>query len=158
MFATQFARLLTVALYGFLSFFWSGCQGHDHDHEDDAFNAQAIALHDSLVVVESDVRTLLADLQAQADGADVLTDSLTAIAADLDTWETFLVEPEGAHEDGHDHGHDHDHDHDHDHSHDAPDVTPEQMVEVQQALLDAIRVLHTRLSALPAASASATAP
>jgi len=154
MFATRFTRLLTVALYGFLSFFWSGCQGHDHDHdhEVEAFNIQAIALHDSIVVVESDVRTLLADLQAGAGDSVVLTDSLSVIAADLETWETFLVEPAGAHEDGHDHGHDHDHDHDH--SHDTPDVTPEQMVEVQQALLNAIRVLHSRLSALPAVAAS----
>ncbi|MEM6646531.1 MAG: hypothetical protein AAF730_09795 [Bacteroidota bacterium] len=154
MFATQFARLLTVALYGFLSFFWSGCQGHDHDHEAEAFQTEALSLHDSLVVVESDVRTLLADLQAQAGDSDVLADSLTAITADLETWETFMVEPEGAHEDGHDHSHDHDHDH----SHDAPDVTPEQMVEVQQALLDAIKGLHTRLTALPAATASVSSP
>ncbi len=117
-----------------------GC--HAHDPETEALQAEAIALHDSLVVIETQVR----DALAQATEADTLQlatpvlDSLDAIRADLDTWSSYVVEPPGAHEDE-------DHDHSHDHA-PAADVTPQQMVELQQALLDGIEALQVRLERL----------
>ena len=72
--------------------------------------------------------------------APPVLDSLDAIRADLDTWSSYVVEPPGAHEDE-------DHDHSHDHA-PAADVTPQQMVELQQALLDGIEALQLRLERL----------
>ncbi|MEM1128801.1 MAG: hypothetical protein AAGI71_19310 [Bacteroidota bacterium] len=134
-----------------------GC--HNHDPEAEALQAEAVALHDSLVVIENQVRDALAlmtlgatPLEADTlQPATPLLDSLDAIEADLATWSSYLVEPAGAHED-HD---DHDHDHDHDHS-PAPDVTPQQMVELQQALLDDIVALQGRLEQLNLDAVSAT--
>ncbi len=117
-----------------------GC--HDHDPETEALQAEAIALHDSLVVIETQVRDALAQAATEADTLQFATpvlDSLDAIRADLDTWSSYVVEPPG--------GDDHDHDHAHDHA-PAPDVTPQQMVELQQALLDGIEALQLRLERL----------
>lgn len=118
-----------------------GC--HDHDPEAEALQAEAIALHDSLVVIETQVRDALAQVATEAETrqlAPPVLDSLDAIRADLDTWSSYVVEPPGAHEDE-------DHDHSHDHA-PAADVTPQQMVELQQALLDGIEALQLRLERL----------
>lgn len=117
-----------------------GC--HAHDPAVEALEARALALHDSILVVEKQVRAQVEHLEG-ADTASLsefaLRDSLEALTADLATWTEALVEPEG----------EHDHDHGHDHSHEpALEVTPEQMVELQHALLEGIQVLHTRTTAL----------
>ncbi|GAB5520876.1 MAG: hypothetical protein RhofKO_31270 [Rhodothermales bacterium] len=140
----RLARLLPTIVYSTLLFVGSGCQGHNHDHETNRPQTQALALHDSLVAIEADVRATMDALREEANPPSALNDSLNVIAADLLTWEQFVVEPEGAHDE-------HGHDHTHDHSHMPPaNVTPEQMVEVQQALLNVIRALHHRLLALTA--------
>lgn len=133
------ASLLAVVLI----FAAVGC--HSHDHEGEAFNAQSAALHDSLMVIEADVRAELNRLEAtlgeDSDGS-ALADSIAAIDAAFADWAEYLVEPLGD-------DHDHDHGHDHDHSHEpAPDVTPEQMVDLQQALLDGIVAIQARVSSL----------
>ena len=118
-----------------------GC--HAHDPETEALQAEAIALHDSLVVIETQVRDALAQAATEADTlqfAPPVLDSLDAIRADLDTWSSYVVEPPDAHEDE-------EHDHAHDHA-PAADVTPQQMVELQQALLDGIEALQVRLERL----------
>ena len=118
-----------------------GC--HAHDPETEALQAEALALHDSLVVIETQVRDALAQAATEADTLQLATpvlDSLDAIRADLDTWSSYLVEPPGDHDE-------HDHNHSHDHA-PAADVTPQQMVEVQQALLDGIEALQLRLERL----------
>jgi len=119
-----------------------GC--HAHDPAVEALEARAIALHDSLIVVEKQVRAQV-DLLESTDAARLteygLNDSLDAVTADLAVWTEALVEPPSDDE------HDHDHDHDHDHA-PALEVTPEQMVDLQQALLDGIEALHTRTTAL----------
>ena len=120
-----------------------GCQGNDAETE--ALEAQAIALHDSLVVIESQVRNALAQVTSETTTHELATpllDSLNAIQADLEAWSSYVIEPPGAHEE-------HDHSHDHDHSHEPPpDITPQQMVEVQQALLTGIGALKVRFDQL----------
>ena len=116
-----------------------GC--HDHDPATEALQAEALALHDSLVVIETQVRDALAQVATEVDTrqfAPPILDSLDAIRADLDTWSSYVVEPPGDHDD---------HNHTHDHA-PAADVTPQQMVELQQALLDAIEALQLRLERL----------
>lgn len=131
-----FVRLMPL----FVGMLLLGC--HAHDPAVEALEARAIALHDSIVVVEKQVRAQVEDLE-NADAARLsefaLRDSLDAVTADLAAWTEALVEPPGDHE--------HDHDHSHDHA-PALEVTPEQMVELQQALLDGIQVLHARTTAL----------
>ena len=118
-----------------------GC--HAHDPVTEALEAEALALHDSLMVIETGVRDALAQVAADVDTQQLeapVRDSLDAIQADLDTWSGYVVEPPHSHDD-------HDHDHDHDHA-SPPEVTPEQMVELQQALLDEIAALQARLERL----------
>lgn len=132
----HFFRLMPL----FLGMLLLGC--HAHDPAVEALEARAIALHDSILVVEKQVRAQVEDLE-NVDAARLsefsLRDSLDAVTADLAAWTEALVEPPGDHE--------HDHDHSHDHA-PALEVTPEQMVELQQALLDGIQALHVRTTAL----------
>lgn len=131
---TPWLRVRYLSVFAVLLLFVVGCQRHDHEAEE--LEAEAIALHDSLVVIESEVRDVLAEAAAAGDGP--MVDSLNAIRADLETWSGYLVEPPGA---------DDDHEHDHDHE-PAVDLTPEQMLEVQQSLLDGIEALQMRLQQL----------
>ena len=150
MYPNRFCSLCLAGLFLALATF--GC--HEHDPVTEALEAEAIALHDSLVVIEADVRDALEQLtthlQAQQLAASA-GDSLEAIRADLATWSSYLVEPPNAHGDD-DHGHDHDHDHDHA---PPPDVTPQQMVDLQQGLLERIHVLQVRLESLDLEAAEA---
>ncbi|MEO0560000.1 MAG: hypothetical protein AAF170_17670 [Bacteroidota bacterium] len=128
--------------------------------EVEVHQAEAIALHDSLVVIESQVRNALAQAATEAETRQLATsvlDSLDAIRADLDAWSSFVVEPSGDHDDTHEHDDSHDHDDAHDHDHTpAVDVTPQQMVELQQALLDGIVALQIRLNRLSLDAAPAS--
>ena len=141
-------RLLvyTLALVG-LVLSLMGCHGHD---DTEVLQAQALALHDSILVVETQINDALAQVTAQVTTQDdsrqlarPIRDSLAAIWADLVTWNSYVIEPPGGDHDGHDHAHGHAHDHA-----PPPDMTPQQMVEVQQALLDEIRTLQARLEQL----------
>ncbi len=127
----------------------TGCD--DHDPAIEALETEAVVLHDSLLAIEGQVFAFLAQVDAAEAGAFAapVLDSIEAIRTDLEAWSGHMVEPPGAHHE--------DHDHDHDHSHgEELNVTPQQMVELQQALLDEIAALHMRteqldLDALPPA-------
>ncbi len=127
----------------------TGCHDdHDHDHEGEERNEAAIAIHNQLVEVEASVLAMFEEWNtaAQENGLEqAMVDSLNAFQIVYDNWAEYVVEPAGAHEGDDDHGHDHDHDHSHE---PAPDLTPEQMVEVQRALLDEITSLKSRMESL----------
>ncbi len=63
------------------------------------------------------------------------------MAARLREWEERVIEVPGF-----EHDHDHDHDHDHHHHHGAQiELTPEDMLIVQQELLDSVQAIQTAL-------------
>ena len=82
---------------------------------------------DSLKIVLSDKKKTLTDAAAIA-SLDSAVAALDAVAGSFETWEESVVEVPGLpHEHHHHEGEEHHHDHK-----PAPDLTPEQMLEVQK--------------------------
>ena len=97
---------------------------------------QSIELHEQALAIGKAVEQKLA---AFTTSDSILLDSIEVLKADLELWESNLIEVPG-----HDHDH-HGHDHNHDHG-SQPDLTPEMMLEVQKELLETIQKIDSRLT------------
>lgn len=118
---------------------------HEEAHEIQEGIEPTVAQFDSLKTLLTNKKTTLADsLAAQADEAVA---SLDKIKADLESWEENLVVVPGMEHDHEHEGHNHEgHDHKHDHK-PAPDVTPEQMLDIQKEIKKNIEAIKTELDA-----------
>lgn len=112
-------------------------------NEDHKMTAQSIHLHNSMLRKANQIEHELQLMRT--DSAFVMhKDSVEHLFKALFKWKSELVEVPG--NDDHDHeGHDHS---DHDHSRAAPDVTPEQMLEIQNDLDSSLSAIGKRVSAL----------
>ena len=99
---------------------------------------KSIELHEQALAIGKAVEQKLA---AFTTSDSILLDSIELLKADLELWESNLIEVPG-----HDHDH-HGHDHNHDHG-SQPDLTPEMMLEVQTALKIEVEKLNSRIEKL----------
>ncbi len=125
----------------------------DKKKNDEDLNS-AFQLHKEAIKVRQSVQDLITQLNSNQDSVFLQknTASMKAIDLALAEWDGQLIEVPGFDEE-HDHGHHdhsgHDHDHDHDHSHgQEPELTSKQHLEVQQQLLNDIKMLAEKLESI----------
>jgi len=129
-------------LFSIISLFIFNCT----NTKDKETLAKASAIHNEafalLEKLEDDLKTLKADTTIHQDSLAALTQALAA-------WEENLVEVPGNEHEHHHHEGEEGHNHDHDHNHaKAPDVTPNEMLEIQSTLKKEIDAIAKRLEAL----------
>lgn len=104
-------------------------------HTDMNEYAQSIVIHNSMVKkakeMEQEIHLMLTDSTSR-----INTDSVNSILADLQEWKNQLIEVPG--NESHDHTTDH-------HDHEIVEITPEQVLLVQQSLDDALGRIGQRL-------------
>ncbi|MCU0384224.1 MAG: hypothetical protein MUF68_09190 [Cyclobacteriaceae bacterium] len=132
-------RILIISA---ISLFIFNCT-HNKDKETltkaSTIHNEAYALLEKL---EDDLKTLKADITINQDSVAVLSKALAA-------WEENLVEVPGNEHEHHHHEGEEGHNHDHDHNHaKAPDVTPNEMLEIQTTLKKEIEAIAKRFEAL----------
>lgn len=118
-------------MYGIVAcLLWLACTGR-HAHENEY--AQSVVIHNSMIrkgnEMEHAIREMLVDSLLLNN-----RDSLQAILSDLQAWKTQLVEVPG--NESHDHA---------SHDHETINITPEQMLLVQQSLDNALGSIAQRL-------------
>ncbi|MGF1534344.1 MAG: hypothetical protein ACFCUI_11630 [Bernardetiaceae bacterium] len=128
-------------LYLAATFLGIACTQQSPEEEADLKAAQEI--HRQILDKEA---ALLKAYQAVA--TDTIPGAMTQWKTAFDDWEKRLVSVPGL-EDAHHHDHDHAEGHHH-HHHADPKLTPAQLLEVQQALLEELQTLETRWQALNA--------
>ena len=109
----------------------SSCSGNS---ENDSKLKEAHEIHEASMDVRAQV---MAALEIRKSGAESADDSLRVknLEMALKEWDDQVYEIPGFE-------HDHDHDHDHHHHHrKAPDLTPEQHLEMQKELMAEIKAL-----------------
>ena len=117
--------------------------------KDDKLIQQSIEIHGEAMTIGKDVKEKIKQLSAKTDGLDSLMqsaikDSVKNLEQAWEEWEASIVEVPGNEDHDHDH---HDHDHDHDHS-PAPDLTPEQVLEIQQDIKKRATGLNDRVQSV----------
>lgn len=130
-----------------------GCSGHAENET----LKKASDVHNEAVKIGHDASLLVSQLKQRQDSLSVAqSDTLQVIMTSLSEWYESLVEVPGYDHDDHGHGHDHEgHDHsghDHDHDHGAPNylegLTPEEVLEVQEALKREVEGIQRKVTSL----------
>lgn len=133
-----------------LSTFVLSCS--DKKKNDEDLN-RAFQLHKEAIKVRQSVQNLITLLNSNQDSVFLVENaaSIQAIDLSLVEWDEQLIEVPGFEEEhhhdhsGHDHNHNHDHAHDHGHQ---PELTSKQHLEVQQQLLDNIKMIAGKIKAI----------
>ena len=136
-------KVITVLLC--LSIFVLSCSDKKKTDED---LKRAFQLHKEAIKVRQTVQNLITQLNSNQDSVFLAENatSINAIDLSLAEWDEQLIEVPGFEEEHHHHDHA-DHDHDHDHGH-QPELTSKQHLEVQQQLLDNIKMIAGKIRAL----------
>lgn len=113
--------------------------------EKDEDLVEAFRIHQEAIKIRQSTQEQIEKLTTLTDSAFIAThgNSLDSISESLSQWDEQLVEVPGFEEEHHHHDHA-GHDHDHDHS-EGPDLTPQQHLEVQQYLLEDIKIIAEKV-------------
>jgi len=146
-------------LFVIVLFLVAACSSED---QDEAKIQQAAEIHAESVALEQEIKPQLEALVQAKNNINVQGRALTAeeqsfvkkveqLEQSYDFWEANHIGVPG-YESEHDHAHDHDHhDHDHDHDHDhgaSIELSPQDMLLIQQEFKDTLLVLQQRLQAV----------